>query len=167
MFLQVGYVMWNYSIWNSSTLNYLVDPSRRNMNNWDLLQLHLQFYELITKNAERALAADKLDVKSVFLLASIEELKHPAALAKRLTLPKPTVTFLIKKFEQFKYVERKTVASDLRRFEINLTPLGRKVCERGRKTLSDAFDVSLSHLSPMEREQYGELLRKCVKPPAA
>lgn len=133
------------------------------MDNWELLQLHLQFYELITQNAERALAADKLDVKSVFLLASIEELKHPAALAKRLTLPKPTVTFLIKKLEQANYVERKTVASDLRRFEIKLTPLGREVSERGRKALSDAFDVSLSHLSQTEKKQYGELLCKCVE----
>ncbi|WP_186308639.1 MarR family winged helix-turn-helix transcriptional regulator [Paraburkholderia sp. BCC1885] len=130
------------------------------MTNWDLLQLNLQFYERITQNAERALAADKLDVKGVFLLASIDELKHPAALAKRLTLPKPTVTFLIKKFEQANYVERKTVASDLRRFEINLTPLGRKVCERGRKTLSDAFGVSLDKLSLKEKEQYSAILQK-------
>ncbi len=132
------------------------------MTNWDLLQLNLQFYERITQNAERALAADKLDVKGVFLLASLDELKHPAALAKRLTLPKPTVTFLIKKFEQANYVERKTVASDLRRFEINLTPLGRKVCERGRKTLSDAFGVSLDQLSLKEKEQYSAILQKLV-----
>jgi DNA-binding MarR family transcriptional regulator len=130
------------------------------MNSWDLLQLNLQFYEGITQNAERALADDKLDVKSFFLLASIEELKHPAALAKRLTLPKPTVTFLIKKLEQALYVKRKTVEGDLRRFEIQLTPLGRKVCERGRKTVSDAFDVSISQLSAKEREQYGVILQK-------
>ncbi|MGB7102753.1 MAG: MarR family transcriptional regulator [Xanthobacteraceae bacterium] len=134
------------------------------MNNWDLLQLHVQFYERITQNAELALAKDKLDVKGFFLLASIEELKHPAALAKRLTLPKPTVTFLIKKLERAQYVKRKTVAGDLRRFEIQLTPLGRKVRERGRKALSDAFDKCLRELSAREREQYGELLRKCVKP---
>ncbi|HEY0145738.1 MAG TPA: MarR family transcriptional regulator [Methylovirgula sp.] len=137
------------------------------MNSWDLLQLHHQFFERITQNAERALADDKLDVKGFFVLASIEELKHPAALAKRLVLPKPTVTFLIKKLEQAQYVKRKTVAGDLRRFEIQLTPLGRKVCERGRKTLSAAFDISLSRLSSSEREQYSELLRKCVQPAEA
>jgi DNA-binding MarR family transcriptional regulator len=130
------------------------------MNSWDLLQLNLQLYENITQNAERALAKDKLDVKSFFLLASVEELKHPAALAKRLTLPKPTVTFLIKKLEQALYVRRKTVAGDLRRFEIQLTPLGRKVSERGRKTVSDAFDASISQLSPDERQQYGAILQK-------
>lgn len=134
------------------------------MNSWDLLQLHHRFFERVTQNAERALADDKLDIKGFFVLASIEELKHPAALAKRLSLPKPTVTFLIKKLEQAQYAVRKTVAGDLRRFEIQLTPLGRKVCERGRKTLSVAFDSSLSQLSPSEREQYGELLRKCMKP---
>jgi DNA-binding MarR family transcriptional regulator len=130
------------------------------MNSWDLLQLNLQLYESITQNAERALAQDKLDVKSFFLLASIEELKHPAALAKRLTLPKPTVTFLIKKLERALYVKRKSVAGDLRRFEIQLTPLGRKVCERGLKTVSDAFDASISQLSPKEREQYSVILQK-------
>jgi len=130
------------------------------MNSWDLLQLNLQLYESITQNAERALAQDKLDIKSFFLLASIEELKHPAALAKRLTLPKPTVTFLIKKLEQALYVKRKSVAGDLRRFEIQLTPLGRKVCERGLKTVSDAFDASISQLSPKEREQYSVMLQK-------
>ncbi len=50
------------------------------MNSWDLLQLNLQLYESITQNAERALAKDKLDVKSFFQLTSIEELKHPARL---------------------------------------------------------------------------------------
>jgi DNA-binding MarR family transcriptional regulator len=138
----------------------MLEPSRRNMNSWDLLQLNLQLYESITQNAERALAQDKLDIKSFFLLASIEELKHPAALAKRLTLPKPTVTFLIKKLEQALYVKRKSVAGDLRRFEIQLTPLGRKVCERGLKTVSDAFDASISQLSPKEREQYSVILQK-------
>lgn len=133
------------------------------MSSWDLLQLNLQLYESITQNAERALAKDKLDVKCFFLLASVEELKHPAALAKHLVLPKPTVTFLIKKLEQVQYVRRKTVAGDLRRFEIQLTPLGRKVCERGRKTLGEAFDASISHLSANEREQYGDLLRKVVR----
>ena len=134
------------------------------MNSWELLKLHHQFYERVSQNAERALAADKLDVKGFFVLASIEELKHPAALAKRLVLPKPTVTFLIKKLEQAQYVKRKTVEGDLRRFEIQLTPLGREVCERGRKILGDAFDAGLSPLSAREREQYSDLLRKCVTP---
>jgi DNA-binding MarR family transcriptional regulator len=130
------------------------------MNSWDLLQLNLQFYESITQNAERALAKDKLDTKSFFLLAAVEELKHPAALAKRLMLPKPTVTFLIKKLEKAQYVKRKTVEGDLRRFEIQLTPLGRKVSERGRKTLSDALDVSLGRLTTKEKEHYSALLAK-------
>jgi DNA-binding MarR family transcriptional regulator len=134
------------------------------MGSWDLLQLNLQLYESITQNAERALAKDKLEVKSFFLLASVESLKHPAALAKHLGLPKPTVTFLIKKLEQVQYVRRKTVAGDLRRFEIQLTPLGRKVCERGRKTLGEAFDACISHLSTNEREQFGGLLRKLARP---
>jgi DNA-binding MarR family transcriptional regulator len=130
------------------------------MNSWDLLQLNLQLYENITQNAERALADDELDVKSFLLLACVEEMKHPAALAKRLALPKPTVTFLIKKLEQALYVKRKTVAGDLRRFEIQLTALGRKVCDRGRKTMSDAFDASISQLSPDERHQYSLILQK-------
>ena len=132
------------------------------MDNWDLLQLNLQFYQSITQNAEAALAKDKLEIKSFFLLIACEEVKHPAALAKHLILPKPTVTFLIKKLEQAGYVKRKTVAGDLRRFEIQLTPLGRKVGERGRKTVSDAFDVSISQLSPKQRALYSDLLKKLV-----
>ena len=134
------------------------------MDSWDLVQINLQFYESITQNAERALAEDNLDIKSFFLLASIEELKHPAALARRLTLPKPTVTFLIKKLEQALYVKRKTVVGDLRRFEIQLTPLGRKVCERGRNTVSKAFDASISQLSAKERQQYHLILQKLATP---
>ena len=133
------------------------------MKSWDLLQLNLQFYQSITQNAERALIVDKLDVKSFFLLASIEELKHPAELARYLMLPKPTVTFLIKKLEKANYVKRKTVVGDLRRFEIQVTLLGRKVLERGKKTLSEAFDVSISPLDAKEREQYGQLLLKSMK----
>jgi len=138
----------------------MANLSNAPVSSWDLLQLNLRFYETVTQNAERALADDKLDVKSFFLLATVEELKHPAALAQRLILPKPTVTFLIKKLEQARYVKRKTVTGDLRRFEIQLTQLGRKVCERGRKIMSDAFDASISLFTPKEREQYGELLKK-------
>jgi DNA-binding MarR family transcriptional regulator len=133
------------------------------MNGWDLLQLNLQFYQTISQNAERTLAKDKLEAKGFFLLAAVDEFKHPADLAKRLMLPKPTVTFLIKKLEQAQYVKRKSVAGDLRRFEIQLTPTGRRVLERGRKTLSAAFDATISQLSSREREQYSELLQKCMR----
>jgi DNA-binding MarR family transcriptional regulator len=110
--------------------------------------------------AEHGLASLKLDIKGFFLLAAVEDCKYPAELAKRCIMPKPTVTFMIKKLEKAGYVKRKTVKGDLRKFELVLTPHGHKAIEKGQVIVSKAFDVSLGALTVKERTNYAALLKK-------
>lgn len=130
------------------------------MDAWQFLQLGMQWCQRSLQCTEEALGRDKMDVKSFFVLSAVDEIPHPAELARYLMMPKPTITFIIKKLEKLGYLKRKTVKGDLRKFEMVLTPLGRSVQERGRKTVSDALENSLNKLTKKERENYLSYLLK-------
>jgi DNA-binding MarR family transcriptional regulator len=106
------------------------------------------------------LAALHLETKELFLLAAIDEHPHPAALADRLCMPKPTVTVYLKRLVAANFVRREIDAGDLRRHRLNLTPTGRKVMVRGLALLSAAFGARLSRLSAAEQAQFAMLLEK-------
>ena len=124
------------------------------MNAWEILQLNMQWYQRSLQCTETALAHDRLDIKSFFVLSAVEAMPYPAELAKHLMMPKPTITFIIKKLEKSGYLKRKTVRGDLRKFEMVITPLGRSVQDRGRKTVSQALENSFGKLTTKEREAY-------------
>ncbi|MUG96584.1 hypothetical protein F7734_31310 [Scytonema sp. UIC 10036] len=127
---------------------------------WELLQMNIRFYESIMGEAEEALAQLNLDVKSFFLLASVEECKHPAELAQHCLLPKPTVTFLVKKLEKNCYVERKSVKGDLRKFELVMTTLGAEVLDKGREIVTESFEGYLKKLTQEEYDTYVCIIKK-------
>lgn len=130
------------------------------MDAWQFLQLNMQWYQRSLQCTEEALNHDKIDVKCFFVLEAVEAMPHPAELARYLMMPKPTITFIIKKLEKLGYLKRKTVKGDLRKFEMALTPLGQSVQKRGRKTVSDALESSLGRLTVKERENYLSYLLK-------
>ena len=70
------------------------------MDAWECLQLNMQWCQLALLSTEAALEKDHLDLKSLFLLSAVDALPFPAELAKRLMVPKPTVTFIIKRMEK-------------------------------------------------------------------
>jgi DNA-binding MarR family transcriptional regulator len=127
---------------------------------WELLQMNIRFYESMMREAEEALAQLKLDVKSFFLLASVEEYKYPAELAKHCLLPKPTVTFLVKKLEQNRYIERKPVKDDLRKFELLVTDQGAEALDQGRAIVTESFEGYLKKLTHEEYDTYVCLIKK-------
>jgi DNA-binding MarR family transcriptional regulator len=106
------------------------------------------------------LAALGLETKDLFVLAAIDEHPHPAALADRLCMPKPTVTVYLKRLVAANLVRREIDAGDLRRHRLNLTPAGRKVMVRGLALLSEAFAARLFRLSGAEQGQLATLLEK-------
>jgi len=128
------------------------------MNPWDLLRLNMQFYQSVLGEAEAELARLKLEVKSFFLLSAVEECKYPAELAKRCLMPKPTVSFMIKRLEKHGYLVRKSVEGDLRKFELELTVKGKQVAETGQVIVSRCFEKRLSKLSSEELESYVRFL---------
>ena len=106
------------------------------------------------------IAALDLEAKELFLLAEIDEHPHPAELAVRLSMPKPTVTVYLKRLESAGFVRREIDAADLRRHLLIVTPAGRKAMTRGLAILSDAYGERLARLSAAEQLQLKTLLEK-------
>jgi DNA-binding MarR family transcriptional regulator len=133
---------------------------KMSMDAWELLNTNINFYHEVMAKTETALAKHKLEVKSFFLLAALEIFHHPADLARYLLMPKPTITFLIKKMEAAGYVDRKTVAGDLRKFELQLTQKGINAVKDGREIVTRAFEQHLSKLTQQEIDLYSKLIHK-------
>jgi DNA-binding MarR family transcriptional regulator len=101
-----------------------------------------------------------LEVKELFVLAEIDEYPHPAELAIRLSMPKPTVTVYLKRLEAAGFLRREIDPSDLRRHRLLVTPAGRKVMTRGLALLSDAFGARLDRLTTTEQGLLKTVLEK-------
>jgi DNA-binding MarR family transcriptional regulator len=101
-----------------------------------------------------------LETKELFVLAEIDEHPHPAELAAALCMPKPTVTFNLKRLEAAGLVRREIDAADLRRHRLIVTPAGRKAMTRGLGLLSEAFGARLARLSSAEQAALKGLLEK-------
>ena len=114
---------------------------------------------VITKVAPD-IAALGLETKELFVLAEIDEHPHPAALASKLCMPKPTVTVNLKRLEAAGLIRRDIDPGDLRRHRITLTAAGRKAMTRGLALLSTAFGERLGRLSAKEQAELNVLLEK-------
>ena len=73
-----------------------------------------------------------LSPKAFFLLAAVEEHPFPAELARRMYLPPPTVTYMVKQLEEKRDPgRRKAEPGDLRKFRLVQTVAGSQALERG------------------------------------
>jgi DNA-binding MarR family transcriptional regulator len=130
------------------------------MNSWNLLQLNIRFYQNAMIDAEQGLAKLYLEVKSFFLLSALEHIWHPTELAKHLFIPKPTVSFILKRLESRGYIKRNSVPSNLRMFELRLTSKGQKTLDEGRRIMNGVFEKYFSRLTIDERNTYASLITK-------
>ena len=55
-------------------------------------------------------------------------------LARALSLPKPSMTFLVKKLEASGYLRRQGEKGDLRRYRLTITPAGKKARDKGSRS---------------------------------
>jgi DNA-binding MarR family transcriptional regulator len=115
------------------------DASRILANLWQLVQSVLD-------DSEPALEAYGLSPKTFFLLSAVEEHPFPAELARRMYLPPPTVTYMIKQLEQRGYLERQAEPGDLRKFRLVQTVAGREALRRGEETLGTVLGERLRRL---------------------
>jgi DNA-binding MarR family transcriptional regulator len=106
------------------------------------------------------IAALGIETKELFVLAEIDEHPHPAELAQKLCMPKPSVTVYVKHLEAAGFVRREIDPTDLRRHRLIVTAAGRRTMTRGLTLLSDAFGVRLARLSATEQAELGVLLAK-------
>jgi DNA-binding MarR family transcriptional regulator len=101
-----------------------------------------------------------LETKELFVLAEIDEHPHPAELAERLSMPKPSITVYVKHLEAAGFVRREIDPADLRRHRLSLTPAGRKLLVRGQALLTEAFRTRLGRLSTAEQAELARVLER-------
>lgn len=87
-----------------------------------------------------------LSPKTFFLLTAVEEHPFPAELARRMHLPPPTVTYLIKQLEERGFLGRRAEPGDLRKFRLVQTDAGREALCRGREALGTVLARRLRRL---------------------
>src|SRR5688572_25549156 len=108
-----------------------------------LWSLNYRLLSSVIAGVSSDVAALGIEMKELFVLAEMEKHEHPAELAVRLSMPKPTITFYVKRLEAAGFVRREIDPADLRRHRLELTAAGKKVLTRGLTLLSDAFGVRL------------------------
>jgi DNA-binding MarR family transcriptional regulator len=100
----------------------------------------------VVDDSEAELEAIGLSAKAFFLLEAVEEHPFPAMLARRMHLPPPTVTYLVKGLEEKGFLGRQAEPADLRRFRLVVTDAGHEALRRGRDALNGALHRRLDRL---------------------
>jgi len=123
----------------------------RKISPWTLWTLNLKVMTSLMADVAPRIRALRLEMKEFLLLSKLDEHPNPADLARALVIPKPSVTFMVKRMEAAGYVRRELQHDDLRRFRLTLTPSGRSAMERARRIFDEEFGRRLSRLTQAQR----------------
>ena len=121
------------------------------MRPWELLLRNVNVLHSVLEKAEPELASLELDAKRLFILCTVEANPFPADLAHALSLPKPSITFLVKRLEESGYLRRQGEKGDLRRYRLTITPAGIKARDKGAEVVNGIFDACLSSLNAADQ----------------
>ena len=130
---------------------------------WELWTLNFELSIAVMAEVEPEVREEGLEMKELFLLGKLDAHPHPADLARALLMPKPSITFMLKRLEKAGFVQRQTEAGDLRRFRLTLTRTGRKAMEAARAILDEAFARRLARLSAGERVEFALILERLAE----
>jgi DNA-binding MarR family transcriptional regulator len=122
-----------------------------------------QLIQSVMDESEPALGALGLSPKAFFLLEEVGDHPFPAELARRMHLPPPTVTYLVKQLEALGFVERRAEAGDLRKFRLIQTPAGKEALIRGAEALGGIFDERLRRLAPKEVAAFDRIVSRLAR----
>ena len=118
----------------------------------------------VLDDAEPELATLGLTPKAYFLLDSVGDHPFPALLARRMHLPPPTVTYLVKQLEAKGLLERRAEPDDLRKFRLVPTAAGRDALSRGGMALSRKLGERLARLDRDEVAALGRSVSRLAGP---
>jgi DNA-binding MarR family transcriptional regulator len=119
-----------------------------------------QLIQSVMDDSEPALGALGLSPKAFFLLVSVEEHPFPAELARKMHLPPPTVTYMVKQLEGRGYVERRAEPGDLRKFRLVVTTPGREAMREGQEALGAVLAERVRRLEPEELIVFDRLVKR-------
>jgi len=125
-------------------------------NLWRLIQT-------VMDDAEPALGALGLSPKAFFVLEAVADHPFPAELARRMHLPPPTVTYLIKQLEARGFLERRDEPGDLRKFRLVRTPEGDRAVREGRGSLGSVLGERLRGLGPRDVASLDRIMRRLAE----
>jgi DNA-binding MarR family transcriptional regulator len=141
--------------------------SRRNQGGPDACGILADLWRLIQAvmdDSEPELEALGLSPKAFFLLQAVEEHPFPAQLARRMHLPPPTVTYLVKQLEAGGFMERRAEPGDLRKFRLVVTDAGRMALQRGRQALGDVLGGRLQRIDPEDVLAFDRIVKRLAGP---
>jgi DNA-binding MarR family transcriptional regulator len=124
-----------------------------------------QFLQAVMDDSMPQLEALGLSPKTYFLLAAVEYHPFPAELARRMHLPPPTVTYLIKQLEAGGLLERRAEPGDLRKFRLVPTEAGRAALHRGQQALGDVLSERLRRIDREDVLALDRIIKRLVGPP--
>ena len=127
------------------------EADMRKISPWTLWTLNFQVMTSLMVEVAPRLRELRLEIKEFLLLSKLDEHPNPADLARALVMPKPSVTFMVKRMEGLGYLRRELQPDDLRRFRLTLTPSGRSAMERAREIFDQEFGRRLSRLTQAQR----------------
>src|SRR5258707_9450231 len=132
----------------------------RKISPWTLWTLNLKVMTSLMADVAPRIRALRLEMKEFLLLSKLDEHPNPADLARALVMPKPSVTFMVKRMEGLGYLRRELQPDDLRRFRLTLTPSGRSAMERAREIFDQEFGRRLSRLTQAQRVELMRMLER-------
>jgi len=121
------------------------------ISSWTLWTLSFQVMTSTLAEVAPRIRALGLEIKEFLLLTKLDGHPNPADLARALLVPKPSVTFLVKRMEAAGYLKRELQTDDLRRFRLTLTASGRRAMESARNIIDEEFGRRLSRLTQAQR----------------
>ena len=128
------------------------------MRPWQLLLRNANVLQSVLERADSELSSLELDARRLFILSTVEAHPFPADLARALSLPKPSITFLVKKLEESGYLRRQGEKGDLRRYRLTITPAGIKARDKGTEVVTGIFGDCLNSLSAADQAAFSRIV---------